>query len=263
MTLAPVVLDDLTWDQMVAAIRRRIPAESAGNWTLHAPVDPGITFLELFAFLAEQRLYWLDQVPDAFVVAVLELLGLGGPLPAVPAATVLQITAPDPQNPAVFTVAGRYRVHQGPTRRGGVHPRRSGDRAARPERLTLEAGGQDRTADLLAGRGLTCCPRTADPARPASASTSAAPVPGGELSLLFDLADPETPAGPDRPSRPPGPRIASTACRRPPSSPGPTPTARSTPPRSRTAPWDCGAPASSGCPSPRRGTRAPDSGRCC
>ena len=87
MTLAPVVLDDLTWDQMVAAIRRRIPAESAGNWTLYAPVDPGITFLDLFAFLAEQRLYWLDQVPSAFVVAVLGLLGLSGPLPAVPAAT--------------------------------------------------------------------------------------------------------------------------------------------------------------------------------
>ena len=83
MTLAPLQLDDLTWDDMVAAIRRRIPAESAGNWTLHAPADPGITLLELFAFLAEQRLYWLDQVPDAFVVAVLGLLGLEGPQPAV------------------------------------------------------------------------------------------------------------------------------------------------------------------------------------
>ena len=90
MTLAPLQLDDLNWDDMVAAIRRRIPAESAGNWTLHAPVDPGITLIELFAFLAEQRLYWLDQVPDAFVVAVLNLLGLHGPQPAVPAATVLR-----------------------------------------------------------------------------------------------------------------------------------------------------------------------------
>src|SRR5690349_19874795 len=96
MTLAPVVLDDLTWDQLVAAIRQRIPAESAGNWTLQAPVDPGITFLDLFAYLAEPRLYWLDQVPDAFVVAVLELLGLDGPKPAVPAATVLQFAPADP-----------------------------------------------------------------------------------------------------------------------------------------------------------------------
>ena len=75
-------LDDLTWDNMVAAIRRRIPAESAGNWTLHARADPGITLLELFAWLAEQRLLSLDQVPDGFVVAVLKLLGLDGPRPA-------------------------------------------------------------------------------------------------------------------------------------------------------------------------------------
>src|SRR6266852_721834 len=114
MTLAPVRLDDLTWDQMVEAIRRRIPAESSGNWTLHAPVDPGITFLDLFAFLAEQRLYWLDQVPDAFVVAVLGLLGLKGPKPAVPAATVLQITQPDPQHPVLFAVPAGTRFTRDP-----------------------------------------------------------------------------------------------------------------------------------------------------
>src|SRR5262249_21149811 len=103
MTLAPLQLDDLTWDDMVEAIRRRIPAESQGNWTLHAQADPGITLLDLFAFLSEQRLYWPNQVPDAFVVAVLKLLALGGPRPAVSAATVLQIV-PDLDPPKVFTV---------------------------------------------------------------------------------------------------------------------------------------------------------------
>ena len=162
MTLAPVVLDDLTWDQMVAAIRRRIPAESAGNWTLHAPVDPGITFLDLFAFLAEQRLYWLDQVPDAFVVAVLELLGLGGPLPAVPAATVLQITAPDPQNPAVFTVPAGTGFTRDPS--GEVVFTLDDPVTVLPVRgLTLVAGGQDRTADLLAGRVVDLLPANGGP----------------------------------------------------------------------------------------------------
>ena len=261
MTLAPVALDDLTWDQMIAAIRRRIPAESAGNWTLHAPVDPGITFLDLFAFLAEQRMYWLDQVPDAFVVAVLELLGLSGPLPAVPAATVLQITAPDPQNPAVFTVPAGTGFTRDPS--GEVVFTLDDPVTVLPVRgITLATGGQDRTADLLAGRVVDLLSADRGAGEASIVLDLGGPVPGGELSLLVDLADPETPAGPDRASRRPGPRIASTGCRRSPSSAGPPRTARSTLPRSRTAPWDCGAQASCGCPCPRRGTRAPDSGRC-
>ena len=71
-------LDDSPGTDDVAAIRRRIPAESGGTWTLHAPVDPGVTLLELYAWLLEQRLYWLDQVPDSFVRAVLRLLGDAG-----------------------------------------------------------------------------------------------------------------------------------------------------------------------------------------
>ena len=126
MTLAPVLLDDLTWDQMVEAIRRRIPAESSGNWTLHAPVDPGITFLDVFAFLAEQRLYWLDQVPDAFVVAVLRLLGQDDPLPPGRPRRCCRSSA-DLGNPAP---SGRDRVHPGSKWGRRVHPRRSRDRAA-------------------------------------------------------------------------------------------------------------------------------------
>ena len=117
MTLAPLQLDDLTWDDMVAAIRRRIPAESAGNWTLHAPADPGITLLELFAFLTEQRLYWLDQVPDAFVVAVLEAARPGRPAsppcrprPCCRSPRLTRI------HPAVVRGAGRHRIHPGPAR---------------------------------------------------------------------------------------------------------------------------------------------------
>ena len=57
MSLPPLVLDDLTWETLTGAARRRIPAASAGAWTLHAPVDPGVTLLELLAYLLEQRLY--------------------------------------------------------------------------------------------------------------------------------------------------------------------------------------------------------------
>ncbi|MEV6345887.1 putative baseplate assembly protein [Actinoplanes sp. NPDC051851] len=140
------VLDDLTWDTLMEAVRQQIPAESGGRWTLHAPADPGITLLELFAYLLEQRVYWLDQIPDTLVVAILRLLGLDPPRPARIAGTVLQLAAPQRQEvPAgtrfsrdltVFTLDDDVTVLpvNGPPR--------------------LWAGGRERTGDLAAGRSV-------------------------------------------------------------------------------------------------------------
>ncbi|XVV15537.1 baseplate J/gp47 family protein [Actinoplanes sp. CA-131856] len=106
MTLPAPKLDDLSWADMMTAIRRRIPAESDGRWTLHAPADPGVTLLELFAYLLEQRLYWLDQAPDELIVAILRLLGLDPPRPAQVASTVLALTADRPGTPVPVIPAG-------------------------------------------------------------------------------------------------------------------------------------------------------------
>jgi predicted phage baseplate assembly protein len=186
MPLAPLQLDNLTWEEMVAAIRRRIPAESAGNWTLHAPVDPGITLLELFAFLAEQRLYWLDQVPDSFVIAVLHLLGLEGPLPPVPAATVLQIATDSSPNPDVITVTAGTGFTRDP-RREIVFTLDDTVTVIPIRGITLTATGQDRTADLLAGRGVTLLPANGGPGEARISLDLAAPVKDGYLSLFIDL----------------------------------------------------------------------------
>jgi predicted phage baseplate assembly protein len=91
MALQAIELDTLDWDQMTTAIRTRIVPDSKGKWTLHAPVDPGVTLLELFAWLLDQRIYWMDQVPTALSLAVLGLLG-ESPLPAKAALTVLQLS---------------------------------------------------------------------------------------------------------------------------------------------------------------------------
>jgi hypothetical protein len=95
MSIPELRLDDLTWADLVDLARRAIPAASEGHWTLHAPVDPGITLLELFAAELEQRLFMLDQVPDTLVGAVMRLLlGPGaGPRPAVAAVAVLGLTS--------------------------------------------------------------------------------------------------------------------------------------------------------------------------
>ncbi|MFI1888521.1 baseplate J/gp47 family protein [Streptomyces jumonjinensis] len=194
MTLPPPKLDDLAWDGMTAAIRRRIPAESGGVWTLHAPADPGVTLLELFAYLLEQRLYWLDQTPDTLVTAVLRLLGLDPPRPAVPAATVLRLAAEQPDRPVPLVPAGTALTRDP---RGSLPFTLDHDTAVFP----LDPGGEvtvcgdrDRTADLRARRGV---PLLASHGGPATARftlplTGAHPAPGA-LSLLVEL---DTPAAP-------------------------------------------------------------------
>jgi predicted phage baseplate assembly protein len=74
-TLPPLSLDDLTYEDLRLMALQRIPAASGGRWTHHAAVDPGVTLLELFAFLLEQQLFVLDQAPDALTHALLRLLG--------------------------------------------------------------------------------------------------------------------------------------------------------------------------------------------
>lgn len=95
MALEPLKLDDLRWEEMVASVRAKIPGASQGQWTLHAAVDPGVTLLDLFAWMIEQRSFWLDQVPDELVRALLSLLGVEQ-APAISAATALTINDTKP-----------------------------------------------------------------------------------------------------------------------------------------------------------------------
>ena len=66
-------LDDLTYDELVAQARALIPALYP-DWTNHNPSDPGITLVELFAWLMEMSLYQVDQIPDKNTEAFLSLL---------------------------------------------------------------------------------------------------------------------------------------------------------------------------------------------
>ncbi|MEW6172903.1 MAG: putative baseplate assembly protein [Bacillota bacterium] len=76
-------LDDKTFDQLIAEAVRLIP-QYAPEWTDHNLSDPGITFLELFAWLAEAQIYSLNQITPRHYLKYLRLLGLR-PRPATPA----------------------------------------------------------------------------------------------------------------------------------------------------------------------------------
>lgn len=90
MPLPSPILDDRSYQQLRDELVRRIPIY-APEWTDHNASDPGITLIELFAFLGENLLFRFNQIPEATKLAFLNLLQL--PLrSAVPARALLTLT---------------------------------------------------------------------------------------------------------------------------------------------------------------------------
>ena len=68
-------LDDKAFEELVDEAKRLLPVY-AKEWTDHNLHDPGITFIELFAWLTEMQIFTLNQVMDSHLYKYLELLGL-------------------------------------------------------------------------------------------------------------------------------------------------------------------------------------------
>jgi len=103
MPLPDINLDDRTFEQLFQEVQRRIPTYTP-EWTDYNDSDPGITLMQLFAWLAEIIVYRLNQVPEKNFVKFLELVGI--PLePPAPAVTELQFTLV-PKQPATQVLAG-------------------------------------------------------------------------------------------------------------------------------------------------------------
>jgi hypothetical protein len=66
-------LDDRTYADLLDEARALIPGVYPA-WTDHNPSDPGITLIELFAWLTEMLIYRADQVPDRHRLVFLRLL---------------------------------------------------------------------------------------------------------------------------------------------------------------------------------------------
>jgi hypothetical protein len=213
MSLAPLQLDDLTWSNLVESARERIPAASRGEWTLHAPVDPGMTLLELFASQLEQRLFWMDQPSDARTAALLRLMGISS-RPVGVATTVLRFSPPEQlahsatfvrrgtvmqlgdderdldRQPAFATIRNLtvlpLSLREPPSRR----VRRQRPIVPAPN-LELRVAGECRSVELQAGRA-PCLFAADGDVRDAEIIlklTSSAPV-GGAIALYFDLESP-------------------------------------------------------------------------
>jgi predicted phage baseplate assembly protein len=118
--LVPVI-DDRTFADLVTEARTRIPRYTP-EWTDLNESDPGMTLVELFAWMTELLVYRLGKVPQLNYLKFLELIGFeltpAAPAQAevtfpmqagyllssaiVPMATQVTTNAPDDQGPVIF-----------------------------------------------------------------------------------------------------------------------------------------------------------------
>jgi predicted phage baseplate assembly protein len=96
MPLPTVNLDDRRFQDLVDQAKRMIP-QYCPEWTDHNVSDPGVTLIELFAWMTEMLLYRVNQVPEKMYVQFLELLGLRlEPPRSAHAPVTFYLSAPQP-----------------------------------------------------------------------------------------------------------------------------------------------------------------------
>jgi predicted phage baseplate assembly protein len=97
---------DRTFEDIFLELRERIPRYNP-QWTNYNDSDPGITLLQLFAWLAEMTLHRMGDVPRKTYLKFARLLGLelGAPRPA---AVRLVFTPKPSERPQTIPAAARY-----------------------------------------------------------------------------------------------------------------------------------------------------------
>ncbi|MCU0520142.1 MAG: putative baseplate assembly protein [Anaerolineae bacterium] len=161
MALTRPKLDDRQFQDIVDEAKKRIPHYNK-EWTDHNVSDPGVTLIELFAWMTDILLYRLNQVPDLHKIEFMEMLGitLQEPVPArapvtfwlsqpqhvpvvIPAGTEVATTQTETQGSIVFTTDVDLRVEPPAmvSVLSRVQSRGSGEPSYRDQNLRrLEAG---------------------------------------------------------------------------------------------------------------------------
>jgi hypothetical protein len=105
MPLVVPTLDTRTFAQLVTEIQRRIPTFTP-EWTDLNDSDPGMTLAQLFAFMSEQLIYQVNQVPNKGFITFLQMVGaqLHPATPATADVTFLPIGATNSSSPLVIQI---------------------------------------------------------------------------------------------------------------------------------------------------------------
>jgi predicted phage baseplate assembly protein len=97
MALPVPNLDDRRFQELVNESKRLVQ-QRCPEWTDHNVHDPGVTLIELFAWMTDQVVYRLNRVPDRMYVKFLELLGVRlFPPTAARAPVTFWLAAPQPE----------------------------------------------------------------------------------------------------------------------------------------------------------------------
>jgi predicted phage baseplate assembly protein len=107
--LPEIVLDDRRFQELVNEARVRV-AQRCPEWTDHNVSDPGITLIELFAWLTETLVYRVNRIPDKLHVALLELLGMRLQPPTAARTEIRFRLASPPEDEDVVIPAGDTEV---------------------------------------------------------------------------------------------------------------------------------------------------------
>lgn len=128
MALPAPILDDRQFQDIVDELKKRIPLYCP-EWTDHNVSDPGVTLIELFAWVADMLIYRINRIPDLHYIKFMELLGiqLKPPTPAqtevtfylseaqltdvsIPLGTEVSTTQTETEPPILFTTAEQFEV---------------------------------------------------------------------------------------------------------------------------------------------------------
>ncbi|RSS67420.1 putative baseplate assembly protein [Streptomyces sp. WAC06614] len=94
MSLPIPHLDDRRFQDLVDDAKRMV-MRRCPEWTEHNVSDPGVTLIETFAFMTDQLLYRVNQVPDRLYLTFLKMLGFGLTAPtAARTAVTFWLSAP-------------------------------------------------------------------------------------------------------------------------------------------------------------------------
>ena len=96
MPLPSPTLDNRRFQDIVDEAKRLIP-QYCPTWTDHNVSDPGITLVELFAWMTEMLLYRVNQVPEKCYLKFLEMIGVKlQPPTAATVPVTFYLSAPQP-----------------------------------------------------------------------------------------------------------------------------------------------------------------------
>ncbi|HEV2915043.1 MAG TPA: putative baseplate assembly protein [Pyrinomonadaceae bacterium] len=194
-------LDDKTFNELFEESRALIP-RYAREWTDHNLSDPGITLVDLLAWLAEMQIYYLDRVTDKNFLKFLKLLG-APPVPASPATAHVTFELSKPDAPTVTVAKGSQVAATDPVTAERIIFETAEDvlvHSSTLQRILTYANG--RLVDNTTSNESIGVPYFAFGEEPAQGDKlylglgATAAFPTGELRLVVNVFDADLPAAP-------------------------------------------------------------------